>query len=142
MSPQLTEGSSGLDERVRWRTVGALAITVTGLIAIFLGFLVYQPFVVLSMVLAGVGLGVGGAYLKRLRETPDTDRPRATESTTETTAQAKSGQEPIDILKTRYARGDVGDEEFEHRIDRLLAVDLEDGQSEQRLDLDTERSTR
>ena len=37
-------------------------------------------------------------------------------------------EDPIDLLKHRYATGEIDDEEFEHRLERLLDVDeLPDG---------------
>lgn len=33
--------------------------------------------------------------------------------------------DPVTELKTRYARGEIGDEEFERRLDRLLDVEGE-----------------
>ena len=40
-----------------------------------------------------------------------------------TTATGPADEEPIDRLKRRYADGEITDEEFERRVDRLLDAD-------------------
>lgn len=44
------------------------------------------------------------------------------------------GNDPLSALRERYARGEIGDEEFEHRLDRLLATEPEElGRERERL---------
>ena len=44
----------------------------------------------------------------------------------ESEQETESATDPLTELKGRYARGEIDDEEFERRVDRLLAVDDED----------------
>ncbi|SER55768.1 SHOCT domain-containing protein [Natrinema salaciae] len=37
-----------------------------------------------------------------------------------------SVEDPVETLQRRYAEGEIGDEEFHHRLDRLLESDEED----------------
>lgn len=40
-------------------------------------------------------------------------------------AQSKSSSTGLEVLKRRYATGELSDEEFEHRVERLLESDVD-----------------
>ncbi|MFP8957325.1 SHOCT domain-containing protein [Natrialbaceae archaeon A-CW3] len=55
----------------------------------------------------------------------ETDEDDATQTTRGTASHAEQVPEddPLERLKHRYATGELSDEEFEHRLDRLIEVD-------------------
>lgn len=48
------------------------------------------------------------------------------ESTADAPADDIDGNDPLEILKRRYAAGELSESEFEHQLDRLLEADTRD----------------
>lgn len=60
------------------------------------------------------------------REPGDGDREAVRderESTPADESRADAGDDPVAVLRERYARGRIDEEEFERRLDRLLATE-------------------
>ncbi|MFC7097301.1 SHOCT domain-containing protein [Halobaculum marinum] len=70
---------------------------------------------VTAAILAAFSLWVVGRWV-RLRRADGTDDAADT-------ASGEADADPVERLKRRYADGEVSDEEFERRIDRLLDAD-------------------
>lgn len=55
------------------------------------------------------------------------------------TRDAGSDEDPVEALRERYARGELGDEEFERKLERLIeteGIEVPDGASLGNVDLD------
>ena len=91
--------------------LGTVAFLIS--LAVFVGGAVMLALTIEAGVLL-LFFGLGG--LAVFKESATTDR--AAEDTAE-----RSKRDPLSVLRERYARGELTDEEFEHRLDRLLETE-------------------
>jgi hypothetical protein len=80
---------------------------------------------VLGVLLLFVGYSLLRSVARRAAEAPEPewwggDTASATASGTGT---AVDGEDPVRVLQDRYARGEIGDDEFERRIERLVGTE-------------------
>ncbi|SMO39012.1 SHOCT domain-containing protein [Halorubrum cibi] len=109
------------------RLMGLIAVLSFGLTSLFtvleLGVLVPATFVVGFLILLPLVAVLGEDF--PLVEPAD--------ATTETAASADAGRSeshaanPVATLRRRYATGEIGEEEFERRLDRLLETEELEG---------------
>jgi hypothetical protein len=130
MSLQSPTDDGGLLDAVDWSTVAALLATAVGVAALALGLVTYPLFVVVSLMASGAVLAAGlrSLWHNALSADDGSDDGTALERTAgaETAADdAGAPADPVEVLKHRYARGDLSDEAFERRLGRL--VELDDG---------------
>lgn len=102
------------DEREEWLMVG---LVLTLVIVLPLLILEAPWLLALAMVLGAWYWWQTGT--NPVSATRDLAR-REEESEPRTVADS---DDPLSALRERYARGDIGDEEFERRLDRLLATE-------------------
>jgi hypothetical protein len=130
MSLQSTTGGDGLLDAVDWSTVTALLATAVGVTALALGLFSQSAFVVVALMASGMVLAYGLRSLWHNALSADDGGGGASASGRTTGGEAdvadgESPADPVEVLKLRYARGDLSDEAFERRLGRL--VELEDG---------------
>lgn len=79
-------------------------------------------------VLAGFGGWIGIRWYMRQTELVDSEKAQQRD---ERPQEAKANADPLETLKGRYAAGELSDDEFEEKLDRLLDSDrlAESGQS-------------
>jgi len=119
---------SGPIERARENAVGLVSTLVTGiwLAALFLdqdwwlGFMLFGYIVIIPVT----------AFLfgdeEDIEEWWDDDVDTATDESTDS-------EDPVETLRRRYAEGELTDEQFERKLERLLEVEtLEDAEDEKR----------
>ncbi|MFC6974571.1 SHOCT domain-containing protein [Halomicroarcula sp. GCM10025709] len=113
--------------------VGTLSFGLSALFAVLnLGTLVPATFVLGTFVLLPL-IGILGEDFPLVEPEPPeseagenqaTGAPGADEQT------ATSGQSPVEQLRERYARGEIGEDEFERRLERLLETEQVDTRHE------------
>lgn len=114
------------------RLTGATAIGVLGvaLTAMFLGYdwfwmvfvIGYAVVLPLVAILTGADGEEAGADWQ-----PETDGADADVEADVGTAEPTSKQDALELLRERYARGELSDEQFDRKLDRLLGTEsLED----------------
>ena len=106
--------------------VGTLTFGLSALFAVLnLGSLVPATFVLGTFVLLPL-IGILGDDFPLVEPEPpeseDAEVP-ATESPGAGEQAATAGQSPVEQLRERYARGEIGEEEFERRLERLLETE-------------------
>lgn len=79
-------------------------------------------------VLAGFGGWIGIRWYLRRSALPESENTR---KRSERSPEAETESDPLEALKRRYAAGELSDDEFEEKLDRLLDSDrlAESGQS-------------
>jgi hypothetical protein len=111
--------------------VTSLVVLGVGLTALFLG---YEWFwVVFAVGFAAVvpivkvlteTLGVGGASERERESAPRPhDRDRTPDRAENRTNEPESTQDALDTLRTRYARGELTEAEFERKVEALLETE-------------------
>lgn len=122
MSPRNRDLQSEPDRHAQLYAAASLLVALGGAFVLALGFAVYPPIQPLGLGLAGLAVGVGATHLWRALSRRDGVRAR---SPREAADDRPTGTEedPVEILKRRYARGDVADDEFERRMGRLVELD-------------------
>ncbi|MFC4438778.1 MULTISPECIES: SHOCT domain-containing protein [Natrialbaceae] len=103
------DGETPLERIVAGITVGAILTVAFGLLA--LGYLYF--WIVFPIGFAGVlpaAIGLVKLYERR----------RATDRTSE---RQPAADDSIEVVRERYARGELSDEEFDHRLERLLETE-------------------
>ncbi|WP_276299120.1 SHOCT domain-containing protein [Halorussus lipolyticus] len=113
------------------KLLGVLSVLTFGLTAFFavvgVDFLVPTIFV-LGFFLVIPLIAILGDSLPMVRDGGDDD------VSVESIQTEQSGDDPIDELRTRYARGELTDAEFERRLERLLETeDAEASRSKERV---------
>jgi len=124
VAPQQPDASGESSREAQLYAVGALLVAVFGVAVLGLGFTVYPPYQPIGLGLGGLALGVGGTHLRQALSRSDDRAGTAREAPDEPPAGADD--DPVDILKTRYARGELTDEEFERRLGRLIELDSDE----------------
>ncbi len=119
---------SGPIERARENAVGLVSTLVTGiwLAALFLG----QDWWLAFMLFGYIVIVPVTAFLfgdeEDIEEWWDDDVDTATDESTDS-------EDPVETLRRRYAEGELTDEQFERKLERLLEVEtLEDVEDEKR----------
>ncbi|NGM68678.1 SHOCT domain-containing protein [Natronolimnobius sp. AArcel1] len=110
------------------RTAVAIAVSLLGVPALLLAFfgLSGAPFttVILLFLFSAVTLSAAGCLtlgvVRQANAAPD-----ATPLTEPRTESTRESETPIETLRRRYADGKLSDEEFDHRLDRLLESETE-----------------
>lgn len=106
------------DEHEEWLMVG-LVLTLV----------IVLPLLILEAPwLLALAMGLGAWYWWQTGKNPVSatlDLARS-EGEDESRPVTDSDDDPLSALRERYARGDIGDEEFERRLDRLLATEPEE----------------
>ncbi|MES3161192.1 MAG: SHOCT domain-containing protein [Halorubrum sp.] len=74
-----------------------------------------------------LALGIGGAIVVDTLWPDGFEDPSHDETATATDADAESTADALDTLRDRYASGDLGDEEFERKVEALLETETLDG---------------
>ncbi|WP_410765867.1 SHOCT domain-containing protein [Haloferax sp. DFSO60] len=88
--------------------------------ALLLGYVVVLPIV--DMLTDGYSSSLPDEFEKTWDETFNTDTEESDNDRRETTSR-----DPLDTLRDRYARGELTDEQFERKLERLLETEsLED----------------
>lgn len=106
--------------------------TASALLALVVGFPILATFLLFGMVGSAVFTGalVGGlafafVAIERLGGgiEHDIERPVEVENHDRSRGDPGSAPDPLDELRGRYARGELNDEEFEHRVETLLETE-------------------
>jgi len=109
----------------------SLVVLGVGLSALFLGyewfwvvFVVGFAAVVPIVKVLAETLGVGGASERERESAPRPhDRDRTPNHAENRTNEPDSTQDALDTLRTRYARGDLTEAEFERKVEALLETE-------------------
>ena len=98
--------------------VTAVATLPLGILAaLLLGLTEAAVVFVIGWLLLTPGFAVLEGTLSEIASTDESEPATESESTTE------SAEDPLAELKSRYARGEIGDAEFEAQLERLVAAD-------------------
>ena len=125
----MTETANGTFERYApespfGRVIAAILLSLVGVPATLyglLGVLANDLLLALPLVAAGLLLSHLGIFLAR-SAVDGVDR-RGGRRATAGDDHDESAADPLSILRTRYANGEIGDEEFERRLERLIEVE-------------------
>ena len=117
-------------ERITHNASGIAATTVTGtwLAALFLNVDWWLPLMLFGyiVIVPLVSILSGEEESEWLDEVSENDDPTATDSDDEREDVADA----LDRLRTRYANGDLTDEQFERKLDRLLETETPEDAAE------------
>lgn len=120
-------------ERFRENITGIVSMLVTGiwLAALFLDFGWWLPFMLFGYI---VIIPITAMLFEEDEEdellTDDAERTRTDDTTMSRDSTASgSNENPLQTLRDRYARGELTDEQFERKLERLLETEtLEDAE--------------
>ena len=116
-------------QRVRQNVTGLVATLVTGiwLAAMFTGQSWWLPFMLVGYIVVVPVVALLFGDEEDIREWWDDDAEEVTDS------QEQAEPDALQTLRDRYARGELTDEQFEHKLERLLETEtIEDVEAEKR----------
>jgi len=127
---------SGPRQRARENAVGIVSMAVTGtwLAALFLDFDWWLPFMLFGYIVLVPVTAILFGDETEVERWWDGERDEVAE------AETDSGGDALEELRARYARGELTDEQFERKLDRLLETEtIEDVEDEKRRMRERER---
>jgi len=118
--------------RARWRALLAMVTGVPGLVLLVWGLAALtavpaEPvWVVLALLVSGGLLaGIGGQLGRGLVGEAEAAPRESNPALASRRRAADRDDDPVRVLQERYARGELGEAEFDHRMERLLESDRE-----------------
>ncbi|EMA56971.1 SHOCT domain-containing protein [Halorubrum kocurii] len=129
---------SSTRERFRRNASGIAATVVTGtwLAALLLDFGWWLPFMLFGYIVIVPVVSMLFDEDEEAERVDDGRRERSEAGRRESTAEAGVGEEPepvqdaLDRLRARYAEGDLTDEQFDRKLDRLLETETPEDAAE------------
>lgn len=129
---QVSEMVPGVPEGWRLRDVVATVLLLTGMLMLGIGVgsgMLSPPFLLFGALPFAVGL----AHLWHVANADDESRKRRSRVVSSdsvaldrTDEETDDDRDPVAILKERYAAGELGDDELDRRIERIVELDALD----------------
>ena len=128
-------------DRLRENITGITAMGVTGtwLAAMFLGFSWWLPFMLFGYIVIVPLVAILFGEESDIEEWVDDEFTSDDAKTTDRSVEETADTDPLADLRRRYANGELTDEQFEHKLDKLLETEtLEDAEAWRRRQRDRE----